>query len=187
MEEKLKRYIRFIEETERLKSVVRSARTSTGRRESTAEHSWRLALLALVLRDEYPALDAGRVLDMCLVHDLGEAYDGDLPAVERPDPALKASTERRALIRLASLLPEQAARRIAALWEEYETGLTPETRFVKALDKAETILQHNQGANPADFDYAFNLGYGAAWFADDPLLRTLRRLLDAETARHIER
>jgi CDGSH-type Zn-finger protein len=55
------------------------------------------------------------------------------------------------------------------------------------LDKAETILQHNQGANPADFDYEFNLTYGAEWFRDDALLRRLRRLLDAETARHAGR
>ena len=57
--------------------------------------------------------------------------------------------------------------------------------FDEALDKAETILQHNQGANPEGFDYAFNLGYGAAWFGGDALLSELRRLLDEETARHI--
>ena len=67
----------------------------------------------------------------------------------------------------------------------YEECRTPEARWVKALDKAETILQHNQGANPEGFDYAFNLGYGAAWFGGDALLSELRRLLDEETARHI--
>ena len=56
---------------------------------------------------------------------------------------------------------------------------------VVALDKAETIIQHNQGANPADFDYAFNLTYGSGYFRDDDLLRDLRRLLDDETRRHI--
>lgn len=186
MEEKLKRYLRFIEEAERLKSVLRTAHISTGRHESKAEHTWRLALLALVLRDEYPALDAERILGMCLVHDLGETCEGDLPAVDGPDPTLKESAERRALARLTALLPEEAARKIGDLWEEYEACLTPEARLVKALDKAETILQHNQGVNPVDFDYAFNLRYGAAWFTDDPLLRKLRRMLDAETTRHIE-
>ena len=79
--EKLERYLRFIREAERLKDVLRTAHTSTGRHESTAEHSWRLALLAAVLTGERPRLDMQRVLLMCLVHDLGEAYDGDIPAV----------------------------------------------------------------------------------------------------------
>ena len=70
--EKLERYLQFMREAERLKNVLRSARTSTGRHESTAEHTWRLALLALVLADEKPELDLPRVLAMCLVHDLGE-------------------------------------------------------------------------------------------------------------------
>lgn len=74
--EKLERYLRFIREAERLKDVLRTAHTSTGRHESTAEHSWRLALLAAVLTGERPRLDMQRVLLMCLVHDLGEAYDG---------------------------------------------------------------------------------------------------------------
>ena len=89
--------------------------------------------------------------------------------------------------RLTPLLPDAAAVRIRALWEEYEACATPEARWVKALDKAETILQHNQGANPAGFDYDFNLTYGAEWFRDDALLRELRSLLDAETARHVRR
>ena len=156
----------------------------TGRHESTAEHTWRLALLALVLADEKPELDLPRVLAMCLVHDLGEAYEGDIPAVAQCDPASKAAAELAAMERLTPLLPAEAAARIRTLWEEYEACATPEARWVKALDKAETILQHNQGANPADFDYEFNLTYGAEWFRDDALLRRLRRLLDAETARH---
>ena len=168
--EKLERYLQFMREAERLKNVLRSARTSTGRHESTAEHTWRLALLA-----------------MCLVHDLGEAYEGDIPAVAQCDPASKAAAELAAMERLTPLLPAEAAARIRTLWEEYEACATPEARWVKALDKAETILQHNQGANPADFDYEFNLTYGAEWFRDDALLRRLRRLLDAETARHAGR
>ena len=185
--EKLEHYLRFMREAERLKNVLRSAHTSTGRHESTAEHTWRLALLALVLADEKPELDQQRVLAMCLVHDLGEAYDGDIPAVEQSDPAVKAAAELSAMERLAPLLPDAAAVRIRALWEEYEACATPEARWVKALDKAETILQHNQGANPAGFDYDFNLTYGAEWFRDDALLRELRSLLDAETARHVRR
>ena len=92
--EKLERYLRFIREAERLKDVLRTAHTSTGRHESTAEHSWRLALLAAVLTGERPRLDMQRVLLMCLVHDLGEAYDGDIPAVAQMADGTR-SEERR--------------------------------------------------------------------------------------------
>ena len=185
--EKLERYLRFIREAERLKDVLRTAHTSTGRHESTAEHSWRLALLAAVLTGERPRLDMQRVLLMCLVHDLGEAYDGDIPAVAQMADGTKEASELVAIDKLTRMLPPAAGTAIRKIWEEYEACQTPEARWVKALDKAETILQHNQGANPADFDYEFNLTYGAEWFRDDALLRRLRRLLDAETARRIVR
>lgn len=73
----------FLRQAEKLKSVTRSAHTSTGRRESTAEHSWRLALLALVFEQELGDVDICKVLKLCLVHDLGEALSGDVPAPNR--------------------------------------------------------------------------------------------------------
>ena len=166
--EKLIRYLRFIREAERLKNVLRTAYTSEGRHESTAEHSWRLALLAAVLTGERPELDMQRVVLMCLIHDLGEAFDGDVPAIAQTAPGVKAASELAAMERLTRLLP-------------------PEARWVKALDKAETIIQHNQGANPAGFDYAFNLTYGSEYFDDGALLSDLRLLLDEETGRHVRR
>lgn len=183
--EKLERYLRFIREAERLKNVLRSAHTSAGRHESTAEHTWRLALLAAVLTGERPGLDMQRVLLMCLVHDLGEAYDGDIPAVVQTTDGAKEASELAAMDKLTHLLPPAAGTAIRKIWEEYEACKTPEARWGKALDKAETIIQHNQGANPADFDYGFNLTYGADYFRDDDLLRDLRRLLDDETRRHL--
>ena len=173
--EKLERYLRFIREAERLKDVLRTAHTSTGRHESTAEHSWRLALLAAVLTGERPRLDMQRVLLMCLVHDLGEAYDGDIPAVAQMADGTKEAAELAAMDKLTRMLPPAAGTAIRKIWEEYEACQTPEARWVKALDKAETIIQHNQGANPADFDYAFNLTYGSGYFRNDDLLRDLRR------------
>jgi len=187
MEDRLEKYLRFIREVERLKSVERTAWTTSGRRESTAEHSWRLALLAMVLCGEYPRLDRLRVLQLALVHDLGETYDGDIPAVAQGDPAAKERVERAAVERLAGCLPEGAGRELRGVWEEYEACRTPEAKLVKALDKAETILQHNQGQNPSGFDYEFNLGYGAEWFRADEMLQRLRGLLDADTIRAVLR
>ncbi|MDL2227085.1 HD domain-containing protein, partial [Deltaproteobacteria bacterium OttesenSCG-928-M10] len=76
-------YLEFIQKAESLKSTLRSAHTAAGRRESTAEHTWRLALLAMVLEDDFPDLDWHRILKLCLVHDLGEAIGGDIPAVDQ--------------------------------------------------------------------------------------------------------
>lgn len=73
-----------------------------------------------------------------------------------------------------------------ALWEEYDAAATQEARLVKALDKAETILQHNQGQNPPDFDYDFNLDYGKAYFQGDLILEALRDALDRGTRRRME-
>ena len=185
-QEALDAMLSFLSETERLKSVLRTAWTADGRRESTAEHSWHLALWAMVFLEEFPALDGRRVLELCLLHDLGELYGGDVSAALRPDANAKQQQERRDVLRAVSLLPAKNSERFAALWEEYEAGETPEAQLVRALDKAETILQHSQGKNPPDFDYGFNLGYGAALFEKDRTLRQLRALLDERTRARID-
>ena len=173
--------IRFIQSAEKLKNVLRSAYTSEGRRESTPEHTWRLCLLAMVLRDRLPPMDFEWVLQMCVVHDLGEALHGDVPAVAQVAPGAKAADERADLRTLMEPLPAHLQAQFLALWDEYEAAATPEARTVKALDKLETIIQHNQGANPPDFDYVFNLDYGRKHTATDPLFAELRALVDADT------
>ena len=177
----------FLRAAERLKTVTRSGWTSTGRAESVAEHTWRLCLLALVLRPGLPEVDYARLLPMLVVHDLGEAIGGDIPAPEQA--ALsggKGEQERADLLQLIAPLPAPLRGELTALWDEDEGARSPEARVAKALDKLETILQHHQGRNPADFDYRFNLAYGQQYTAAHPLLATLRALLDAETERRAE-
>lgn len=171
----------FLREAERLKSVERTAWTSTGRRESAAEHTWRLCLLAMVLGPEL-GVDTGRLLKMCVIHDLGEALGGDVPAIAQDPSVPKSDAERAHLLALVAPLPDPARREIVELWDEYEAASSPEARAAKALDKLETILQHNQGANPQGFDYEFNLGYGARYTVGHPLIERIRQILDAETA-----
>jgi putative hydrolase of HD superfamily len=172
--------LRFLQEAERLKSVLRSAHTSTGKQESTAEHSWRLCLMAMVFADEFAGLDLGRILKLCVLHDLGEALHGDVPAVAQQQPG-KSDVERADLQTLMQTLPQPLFESFLGLWDEYENASSAEARIVKGLDKLETILQHNQGQNPADFDYGFNLGYGQKHMAAHPLLGQIRALLDAGT------
>jgi len=179
-------YTDFIKEAEGLKSTLRTAWTAEGRQESTAEHSWRLALFAGVMCREFPELDREKVLMMCLVHDLGERYSGDISAALRPDAGDKLNQEREDVQRICVFLPKGEEGEVSGLWEEYSQGITPEARFVKALDKAETIIQHNQGQNPDDFDYEFNLSYGKQYFETNPLLKEMKREIDNDTLKHIQ-
>lgn len=142
----------FLRLAERLKNTVRSSHTSEGRRESVAEHTWRLCLMALVFERHFPDVDFARLVKICIVHDLGEAIGGDIPAPEQTGPGTKAADERRDLLQLLAPLPAGTREEIVALWDEYEAAATAEARLAKALDKLETILQHNQGKNPEGFD-----------------------------------
>jgi putative hydrolases of HD superfamily len=174
-------YLAFLRTAERLKDTLRSAHTSTGRRESVAEHSWRLSLMAAIFRREFPDVDSGKLIRMCLIHDLGEAIGGDIPAVNRVAAATKSEEERRDLLTVLAPLPERMRSELLALWDEYEAAASPEARLAKAFDKLETILQHNQGLNPPHFDYAFNLAYGRPYTAGHPVIDAIRAVLDRET------
>jgi putative hydrolase of HD superfamily len=177
----------FLRSAERLKSTTRTGYTSTGQQESVAEHTWRLCLMALVLRSEFPEVDFAKLVKICIIHDLGEAIHGDVSAPEQARRSAlginagKSADERRDLLELLSPLPPRLRDEIAALWDEYEGAQSPEAKLAKALDKLETIMQHNQGLNPADFDYRFNLGYGRQHTADIPLVAQVRKILDDET------
>jgi putative hydrolase of HD superfamily len=183
----------FIRAAEALKDTLRSAHTAQGRHESTAEHSWRLCLMAMVfgpsLGTSDGPLDMARLLKVCVVHDLGEAISGDIPAVLQAQLAAqafdKSARERADLLTLMAPLPERLRAEFLDLWDDYEHARSAEARAIKALDKLETILQHNQGANPADFDYAFNLRYGERHTRGHPLIEQIRAAVDADTRAHV--
>lgn len=178
--------IRFIKEIENLKSVTRTAWTKTGRRESTAEHSWRLAMLLMVLREDFKDLDIDKAIKMSLVHDLGELYDGDISAKLQNDNDNKAEMEEKAMRRMLTILPDGISEKIYDLWKEYNECCTKEAKLVKAMDKLETIVQHNQGDNPEDFDYEFNLQYGKQYFMDNEILEYMRYIIDEDTKESIK-
>jgi putative hydrolase of HD superfamily len=177
----------FLRSAERLKSTTRTGYTSAGEQESVAEHTWRLCLMALVMRPAFPEIDFAKLVKICIIHDLGEAIHGDVPAPEQARRAAlgtsagKAADERRDLLELLAPLPPALRDEITALWDEYEAAESPEAKVAKGLDKLETIMQHNQGLNPAGFDYRFNLGYGRRHTADIPLIAQVREILDRET------
>jgi putative hydrolase of HD superfamily len=174
----------FLRTAEKLKTATRSGWTSAGQQESVAEHTWRLCLMAVVFHGAFPDVDFARLIRICIVHDLGEALSGDVPAPEQVRRGgSKAADERRDLVRIVESLPPAVRDEITSLWDEYEAAQSPEAKLAKALDKLETILQHTQGQNPSEFDYRFNLTYGRQYTADHPVLAAVRALLDEETER----
>lgn len=178
--------LQFLREAEQLKDTLRSSYTSGGRRESVAEHSWRLCLFAVVLAPRLPEVDLLRLLKICIIHDLGEAINGDIPAPLQSEEKDKSTDERRDFRELTGELPGDLPKELMDLWDEYENASSAEGKLAKALDKLETILQHNQGKNPEDFDYAYNLDYGRKYTADQPVIREIRKSLDEETQKLAE-
>ena len=173
--------LEFLRHAEQLKNVTRSAFTSQGHRESVAAHTWRLCLMAMLFAKHFPEIDFAKLLKICIIHDLGEALGGDIPAPLQDGVAAKTAQEREDLLLLLQPLPAHLQAEIAILWDEYSQAETPEAKLAKALDKLETILQHNQGKNPPDFNYEFNLDYGKQYTTDDPLIATVRKILDLDT------
>lgn len=135
----------FLRGAEQLKNTLRSSRTSNGRHESTAEHTWRLCLMVLLFADQYPDMDTLKLLKICIIHDLGEAISGDIAAIDQVEGMDKSIEERKDLQPLIRPLPQPLQDEILMLWDEYESATSKEARLAKAFDKLETVLQHTQG------------------------------------------
>jgi len=141
--ERLEEQIRFTREIDRLKGVLRQTMLAgPGRRENSAEHSWHLAVMALVLGEHAPAgTDIGRVTAMVLVHDLVEIDAGDLFVyADAARQARQEEAERVAADRIFALLPADQAASFRGLWDEFEERRTPEARFARALDRLQPML-----------------------------------------------
>ena len=172
---------------ERLKDTLRHCDTSNGRRESVAEHSWRLALMAFFLRDEFPDTDMDRVIRMCLIHDLGECFTGDIPSFLKT----AADTEREdtLLERWVSALPAPYSTEMTALYAEMNALQTPEAKLYKALDKLEAVIQHNEApiATWLPREYDLNLTYANENVAFSPYLTELRAAIRRDTEEKIQK
>ena len=140
---RLDEQMRFVTEAGRLKGVLRQTRlTEPDRQENSAEHSWHLAVMALVLAGHAPpGTDLGQVIAMVLVHDLVEIDAGDLFLyADEAQQARQEAAERAAADRIFALLPTEQATRFRALWDEFEERSTQEARFARALDRLQPML-----------------------------------------------
>ena len=171
---------------ERLKCATRHCYTSSGRHESVAEHSWRTALMAMLLTPEFPEADMDKVIRMCLIHDFGEAVTGDIPTFEKKE--VDEAVENVAVAGLLLQLSGKAGEELSALFDEMNAMETAEARVYKALDKLEAVIQHNEA--PLDtwlpLEYDLNRTYASEECAPFPFLKELREEALRETERKVK-
>lgn len=142
MEERLRQQLSFILELDKEKNILRQTHLSGhGRRENDAEHAWHMAIMAYLLR-EYAneAVDIGKVMLMCLIHDVVEIEAGDTYAYDAAGLATQKEREEAAKVKLYSMLPTDQAAELMALFDEFEAWETPESRFAHAMDNLQPLL-----------------------------------------------
>lgn len=176
-----KEYLSIIHVLEKLKNVTRHCDTSCGRRESVAEHCWRLAMMAYLLRDEFPDTDNGKLIRMCLAHDLGEIFTGDIPVFRKTEEDEKK--EAALLDEFFAGLPDGYKDELRALMREIDEGQTREAKIFRALDGFEALIQHNEAPlsswEPHEIALQRTFGYDRA--AGEPFLEELRREIRNES------
>ena len=180
-----KEFLGILSVAEKLKCNTRHSDTSSGRRESVAEHSWRLALMAMLLEDEFPELDMNRVIKMCLIHDLGEAFTGDIPTFLKTDA--DSEKEDNILLRWVETLPEFQSKQFKELLTEMLALQTPEAKLYKAFDKMEAVIQHNEAdiSSWLPLEYDLQLTYGAEEVKCAPYMENLKAQIDEWTKEKI--
>ena len=170
---------------EKLKCHTRHCSTSSGRPESVAEHSWRTALMAMLTASAVPEADMDKVIRMCLIHDLGEAFTGDIPSFDKTEADSK--TEELALRQWVQTFPSPEREEWLALYEEMEAQQTQEAQIYKALDKLEAVIQHDESdiSTWLPLEYDLQLEYGRENVQFSPYLQQLKMEIDDVTRKKI--
>jgi len=143
---RLSQQIQFLIEIDKLKGILRQTRlTDDSRQENSAEHSWHLALMAIILAEYAPPhVDLGRAITMVLLHDLVEIDAGDTFCYDVQGNQDKAVREEKAATRIFGMLPEDQGQSLREIWDEFEAVTTPTARFAVALDRLQPLLQNQQ-------------------------------------------
>jgi len=179
--------LRIMSVAEKLKCNTRHCYTSSGRHESVAEHSWRLGLFAMLVANEFPEADMDKVIRMCLIHDLGEAFTGDIPSFEKTKN--DEEKEENVLDEWVASFPEPDRSQWQALYEEMNALETTEAKIYKALDKMEALIQHDESdiSTWIPLEYELQFEYGKENVQFSPYLRKLREEIDHITSEKIEK
>lgn len=171
---------------ERLKDTTRHCYTSKGRHESVAEHSWMMTLMAYLMKDEFPEANMEKVIEMCIIHDLGEAFTGDIPTFEKTKNDEK--TEENLLYSWVNSLPNEYAKKMISLYEEMAERKTIEAQIFKAIDGLEALIQHNVSdlSTWIPKEYELNKTYADDKVVFSEYLKTLRQEIREDTFRKLE-
>jgi len=138
---KARELLEALQIAERLKDATRHCYTKNGRHESVAEHSWMMTLMAYFMKDEFPEVDMDKVVRMCIIHDLGECFTGDIPTFDKTKA--HEENEENLLYSWVRTLPENYANEMIELYEEMAERKTIESKIYKAIDGLEALIQHN--------------------------------------------
>ena len=181
------KFLEIMDLAENLKNNPRHSWTSSGRRESVAEHSWRLTLMAYFVKDEFPEADMDKVMKMCVFHDLGEVFTGDIPAFEKTEQDEK--TESATIENWLVTLPEPYQEELKTLFQEMAALETEEAKIYKALDKMEALIQHNEAdiSTWLPLEYDLQLTYGEKEVGFSDYMKQLREAVNQVSKEKIKR
>ena len=171
---------------ERLKDVTRHCYTSGGRHESVAEHCWMMTLMAFLMKEQFPEADMDKVIRMCIIHDLGEAFTGDIPVFNKT--AADEEKEEALLSDWVRSLPEEKAEEMLALYAEMEARETLEAKIYKTIDGLEAVVQHNFSdiSTWLPNEYTLNQTYAQDRVGFSAFLTELREEMRKDTLQKIE-
>ena len=171
---------------ERLKDVTRHCYTSGGRHESVAEHCWMMTLMAFLMKEEFPEADMDKVIRMCIIHDLGEAFTGDIPVFHKT--IADEEREEAMLMNWVRSLPKEKADEMQALYEEMEARQTLEAKIYKTIDGLEAVVQHNFSdiSTWLPNEYELNQTYAQERVGFSAYLTELREEMRKDTLQKIE-
>ena len=178
---KPEKLLEIIHLAEKLKNVPRHCETSAGRTESVAEHCWRICLMANFMKDEFPDVDIDKVVKMCIFHDMGEIFTGDIPAFLKTDSHEDA--EANALEAWVKSLPAPYNAELKELYAEMAALETKEAKLYKAIDNLEALIQHNESdlSTWLPLEYDLQLTYGVQNCAFSEYTKALRELVKKES------
>lgn len=178
--------LKILVQAGKLKKETRHCFIEENRKESVADHSWRVALMAFLLKDEFTNFDINKVIQMCLIHDLGETFTGDIPTFEKGKEDSKK--EDGLLYSWVDSFPDKTRRAWMDLLLEMKEQKSKEAKLYKALDKLEAIISHNESdiSTWLDLEYDLQYSYGRKECDFSEYLSHLHDLIDLWTDQKIK-